>query len=112
MAERISTADVLHLRQREEALIEDIESAERITLRATAAPDRSALDRLEAELRTRTELSPYRQRQEALERVAQSVAPADSHEVGRLPGVEYQITNTQLGPIEPPIASPSIQPGI
>ncbi len=112
IAERISTADALRLRQRGAALTKDIESAERITLRATADPDRSALDRLDAELRTRTELSPPRKRQEAIERDAQSVAPAHSPEIARLPGVEYQITNAQPGSIDPPVASPSVQPGI
>ena len=112
VAERISGADGLHLRQREAALTKDIESAERITLRVAAGPDRSAVDRLEAELRARTELSPHRQRQETLERDAQLAAPAHSHEIGRSPGVEYQITNAQPVPVDPPLASPSIQPGI
>jgi DNA primase catalytic core len=112
VAERISGADVLHLRQREAALTKDIESAERITLRVAAAPDRSAVDRLEAELRARTELSPHRHRQETLERDAQLAAPAHSHEIGRAPGVEYQITNSQPASVDPPLPSPSIQPGI
>ncbi|HEY5150771.1 MAG TPA: toprim domain-containing protein, partial [Mycobacterium sp.] len=40
VAERISSADVLHLRQREAALTTDIESAGRFTLRVAAGPDR------------------------------------------------------------------------
>jgi DNA primase catalytic core len=111
MAERIRSADVLHLRQREAALTKDIETAERITLRVAAGPDRSAMGRLEAELRARTALSPHRQRQETLERDAQLATPAHSHEIGRSPGVEYQIA-TQPVPVDPPLASPSIQPGI
>jgi hypothetical protein len=39
-------------------------------------------------------------------------APAHSHEIGRAPGVEYQITNAQPAPVDPAIASPSVQPGI
>jgi SWI/SNF-related matrix-associated actin-dependent regulator 1 of chromatin subfamily A len=112
VAERIRGADVLHARQREVALTTDIESAERIRLRVAAGPDRSAVDRLEAELRARSELSPHRQRQETLERDAQLAAPAHQHEIGRAPGVEYQITNAQPAPVDPAIAFPSVQPGI
>jgi hypothetical protein len=39
-------------------------------------------------------------------------APAHSHEIGRAPGVEYQITNSQPASVDPPLPSPSIQPGI
>jgi hypothetical protein len=39
-------------------------------------------------------------------------APAHSHEMGRSPGVEYHITNTQPAPVDAPLPSPSIQPGI
>ena len=112
LAERIAAAETRHHELRQTAAAKDQEAARRMALQAAAQPDQRHMDLLDAEVRTRAELSPHRQHQENLGREAQMSATISPTGAARTPELGLPGLHVQPVPIEPPLAVPPPQPSL
>ena len=91
------------------AVVKDIESARRVALRAAANPDRSVVNRLDAEIQTPAGFSPHRLQQESLARDTEAAAESTPTARIGLPQSEFHAPLVEQTQINPSPCRPSVQ---